>query len=56
MFFKALEDQARIVNRIITSFKKGTGQMVNPAKCSMVGQVLHGVQFQVLGSGNEECA
>jgi hypothetical protein len=36
MFFKASEDQARIVNGIITSFEKGTGQIVNLAKCSMV--------------------
>jgi hypothetical protein len=36
MFFKASEDQARIVNVIVTSFEKGTGQIVNPAKCSMV--------------------
>jgi hypothetical protein len=36
MFFKATTDQAEVINKVIKFFEKGTGQMVNPAKCSII--------------------
>jgi hypothetical protein len=36
MFIEGKEDQAVLVHDILHKFKKGTGQLVNPSKCSIM--------------------
>jgi hypothetical protein len=36
LFFKASADQAVRVKQVLDVYEKGTGQLINPAKCSVL--------------------
>jgi hypothetical protein len=36
LFFQASEEQATVIKRVINEYEKGTGQQINPSKCSML--------------------
>jgi hypothetical protein len=48
-FFRASIDEATGVKAIIDNYANGTGQLVNPAKCSVIfsGSCLQGVRNEV---------
>jgi hypothetical protein len=50
LFFQASEEQAVVIKRVINEYEKGTGQQINPSKCSMLfgGMCTHQNKNRVL--------